>query len=101
NQSTELVNRSIYGVGGSLDVVWHPDYTLITCVTTTAEFRNALYVICQAIKFAEFEPATLSVARKDAAADAAREIADPFRAGYAALRSSMYHQSAYRLPIGG
>src|ERR1044071_7350740 len=41
NQSAEEVNRCIYDVGGSLNVAWNPDYTLITCVTTTAQFHDA------------------------------------------------------------
>ena len=34
NQSSETVSRSIYAVGGSLETLWTPDYTLITCITT-------------------------------------------------------------------
>jgi predicted Zn-dependent peptidase len=101
NQQSELVAQSIYEVGGSLNVSWSPDYTLIECLTTRQQFENALYALCQAVKLADFEPDTVKAARRAAAEDAAREGSSPFRVAYATVRALMYHESPYRSPFGG
>ncbi len=100
NQTSEEVAHCIFDVGGSLEAVWNPDYTLITCVTTAEQFHNAFYVICQAIKFPEFDRETVDRARTEILADASREATNPFRVAYAALRYAMYHESPYRDSFG-
>jgi zinc protease len=101
NQSRDAVRTEIYRVGGSLDITWEPDYTLFTCVTTSAGFQDALWVMTQALKSAEFDAETLQDARKDVLADIARENTESFRVAYAALRSRLYDDGPYRLPFGG
>jgi zinc protease len=101
NQSKDAVRTEIYRVGGSLEIVWEPDYTLFTCVTTSAGFQDALYVMTQALKSAEFDTDTLLNARKDVLADIARENKEPFRVAYAALRTRLYDDGPYRLAFSG
>jgi zinc protease len=101
NQSSEEVNRCIYDVGGSLTITWDLDYTLITCVTTAGQFRDAFYLICNALKFPQFVWEGFLKARAEVAVEAVRESTDPFRVAYSALRARMYQISPYRIPFGG
>lgn len=101
NQSREAVERAIFSVGGSLETLWSPDYTLITCVTTPDAFEEAFYVIGQAIKNAEFDAETLEEARRAVLSDRTRDMSSPFSVAYEALRAAMYQESPYRLPFGG
>src|SRR2546421_8248549 len=70
NLSSEEVNRSIYDVGGSLEATWNPDYTLIPCVPAAPQFHDAFYLICQALKFPEFDRQGFERARAEVIAQA-------------------------------
>jgi zinc protease len=100
-QSGDSVSRAIYDAGGSLESRFTPDYTVFTCVTTKDRFRDAVYLLATALKSAEFDSEALRRAKADVAADIARELRDPFPAGYAKLRDQLYADSPYRLPNGG
>ena len=101
NQSSDAVRRYIYSAGGSLDIAWTPDYTLFTCVTTRQAFKDAFYVMAQALKGAEFDAETLQRARRQVASDVEREATEPYRVAYAALRRRLYEGNPYRLAFGG
>lgn len=99
NQSQESVHRALFSVGGSLETVWNPDYTLITCVTTRAAFEDAVWSIGQAIKNAEIDRETFEKARGSVQQEASLDAADPFRVAYGMLRQRLHSESAYRLPF--
>ena len=101
NQTREEVLHAIYDVGGSLETEWHPDYTLFTCVTSPELFEEAMYVIGQALKGAQFDPESVSVAREEVLADITRSEQDSYSSAYAALRQRMYRVSPYREVFGG
>jgi len=101
NLTRSGMKRAIQKAGGSLDVQWNPDYTAFTCVTTRESFNHAIYVLSQALKYAEFDAETIEHARREVEAEIRRENSDPFRVAYAVLRSAMYAESPYRLPFGG
>jgi predicted Zn-dependent peptidase len=101
NQSRDAVNRDIYLAGGSLEAFWEPDYTLLTCVTNKATFRDAFYTIAQALKSAQFDRETVEEARKALLAQAEATAADPFRQGYVLARARLYADGPYRVPVGG
>ncbi|HXG24604.1 MAG TPA: pitrilysin family protein [Chthonomonadales bacterium] len=101
NLTRASMERAILKAGGSLDVLWNPDYTAITCVTTQEAFDHAIYILAQALKNAEFDAETLDRARREVEANMERENSDPFHVAYAVLRSAMYTNSPYRLPFGG
>ena len=101
NHSKEGVQLGIQGVGGSLDAIWNPDYTLITCVTHKSALDDALYLIGMALRNPEFETASLRDGLKGVEADAKREGQDAFRVAYAALRARLFEDGPYRLPFGG
>lgn len=98
-QSGDAVRRTIYTTGGSLEAHWTPDYTIFTCVTTRELFRDAIYLLAQALKSAEFDTDSVAKARTELAVEATREASEPFRVGYAALRQRLYSTSPYRLPF--
>ncbi len=100
-QSGDAVRRSIYAAGGSLDSRWTPDYTVFTCVTTMQGFRDALSLLATAVKSAEFDDEALRRAKEDVSSEIVKEATEPFRMGYAALRSRLYSESPYRNTFGG
>ncbi|MEP6757334.1 MAG: pitrilysin family protein [Chthonomonadales bacterium] len=101
SHSREGVQQSIQEVGGSLEAIWNPDYTLITCVTHRSAVDDALYLIGQAIRNPDFDPETLREALKGVETDAKREGTESFRVAYAALRARLFEDGPYRLPFGG
>lgn len=101
NQSRDAVNRDIYLAGGNLESNLESDYTLFTCVTDHATFKDAFYTIAQALKTAQFDRETVETARKALIADAEAERLDPFRSAYSLARSRLYSDGPYRIPIGG
>ncbi|MGC8667299.1 MAG: M16 family metallopeptidase [Chthonomonadales bacterium] len=101
NLSAEEVQRIIYDVGGSLQTTWTPDYTRILCVTSPAGFEDAFYLVCQALKNAEFDAPTVQRALQVVRTAVERQSRDPFEAAYAAAREATYPDSVYRQPFGG
>ena len=101
NLTREEVRNSIFDVGGSLETDWNADYTLITCVTSPDRMEDALYVISQALKGAQFDHASLEAARTEVLAAIGTKGQDSYEAAYAALRQRMYRESSYREPFGG
>lgn len=99
NQSRESVHRALFAVGGSLETLWNPDYTLITCVTTRSAFEDAVWSIGQAVKNAEIDGETFEKARRSVLQEASLDAADPFKVGYGLLRQRLYSESAYRQPF--
>jgi zinc protease len=99
NQSRESVRRALFLVGGSLETVWNPDYTLITCVTTRAAFDDAVWSIGQAIKNAEIDRETLEAARRSVQQEASIAAADPFKVAYGLLRQRLHSESPYHQPF--
>jgi predicted Zn-dependent peptidase len=101
NQSREEVLHTIYSVGGDLQVEWTPDYTHFATTTRPERMEDALYMMCQAIKGAQFDAESVEAARADLLADLAGRSGDSYRAAYAALRQRAYRESPYREAFGG
>ena len=101
NLSAEEVQHIIYDVGGSLQATCTPDYTRILCVTSPATFEDALYLVGQSLKNAEFDPPTFHRALQTVRTAVERQAAEPFEVAYAAAREAIYPDSVYRQPFGG
>ncbi len=51
--------------GGTLDVLYTPDYVALNCVTRRDELEKAAEVLCDALRHAAFTPEALSHARRN------------------------------------
>ncbi|HZO89532.1 MAG TPA: pitrilysin family protein [Chthonomonadaceae bacterium] len=75
NRSMDRISRSITQVGGLLETLRTPDYVAVTCVTVGEQLNEAAYLICEALKNADFAPEALDRARQSLL-DERRERAD-------------------------
>ncbi len=89
NLSAEGVAREVYRSGGSVASVTSPDSIALRCLTTPNAFRDAVYLIGQALKNAAFDAET--VRRAAAAADRDRAMAaQPLSIGAAVARAKLF-----------
>ncbi len=54
---------ALAGKVGSISTRQTPDCVAVTCITTPARYRDAIYLLCEVIKNAEFSPDALERAR--------------------------------------
>ncbi len=85
NRSFEDVSASVSQVGGSLTTRRTADSVTVTCVTGPRHWREAAYLLCEALKNADFTPEALARARADIGRLDARRAVSPFLSAYNAL----------------
>jgi predicted Zn-dependent peptidase len=89
NRSIERVARSVAQVGGTLETLRTPDFVAITCVTVSEELDEAAYLLCEALKNADFSPEALERARQDILETRRTRSADGFETAAAAIRDRL------------
>lgn len=67
---------------GQINTKQTPDYVSVTCVTPSARYRDAIYLLCEAIKNAEFSADALERARTTILRLRVERESDPFLATY-------------------
>ena len=85
NRSFDSIAASVAQVGGSLEVLRTPDYVVLTCVTVSEQMGEAIYLLCEAIKNADFAPDALERARTDILQERLRREQDGFAGAYESL----------------
>lgn len=86
NRSYDAVMDSIGQVGGGgLEVRQTPDVIAITCVTAPRQVREAIYLLCEALKNADFNPEALERVRQDLFKERQQHAQDRFAIAYDAL----------------
>ncbi|MHB1463379.1 MAG: M16 family metallopeptidase [Armatimonadota bacterium] len=102
NQSSDDLAREIDRVGGAVYVNPAPDMIELGVNTVTDQFANASYLLCDAIKNPQFEPAVLESARTVCLADLDAEQNSQFRATFRLLRNlTMPDYSSYSRSLIG
>ena len=86
NRSFDAVAASVGQVGGSLETERTPDYVMVSCVTVPGQLREALYLICEGLKNADFAPDALARARKLLRQERAFRAQDAFLVAYETAR---------------
>jgi zinc protease len=88
NSTFETVANSVAQVGGNLETMRTPDYVVISCITVRQQLDDAIYMLCEALKNAQFAPDALERARR-AYVDACRlRESSPFDAAYEACAAT-------------
>ncbi len=63
NRSLETIAASVAQVGGSLETFRARDFVAITCLTVPPQAREAIYLLSESLKNADFDAAALTRAR--------------------------------------
>jgi predicted Zn-dependent peptidase len=101
NLSREGVARAVYFAGGSVTADWSADCTTVTCVTTPTAFRDAMWVLAQALKTADMDPETASLGVREQMSAMTRNAADPVAVGAHAVRARLCAGHPYAKPPFG
>ncbi len=64
NRSFDAVAQSVRQVGGSLETYYSPEGVAISCFTIPSQWREAIYLLSEALKNADFAPDALNRARQ-------------------------------------
>jgi zinc protease len=84
NSPYENMARSVAQTGGNLETLRTPDYVAVECVTVPNQLPEALYLLSEAIKNAQFTPETLKRAADSYVRARSARATDPFEAAYSA-----------------
>lgn len=94
--SAEEVAAIADEVGGNIGVQWHPDFTEIRAVTTSAMFNRAMNLIGEALTEANFESKWAEQVRADLLRRVKEQESNPFEKAYDELRTLLYQDSGYK-----
>jgi predicted Zn-dependent peptidase len=94
--SAEEVAAVADEVGGNIGVQWHPDFTEIRAVTTSAMFNKAMDLIGEALTEANFESKWVEQVRADLLRRVKEQESNPFEKAYDELRTLLYKDSGYK-----
>jgi len=94
--SEESLDQNVMLAGGSLTAQFTPDYTKITFATTASGFPDAMFVIGEALKTAQFNPKILPSARVDILNRIREDLTTPHLAAQVWLRNIMFSTGPYK-----
>lgn len=90
NRPYDSVMASVAQVGGSLRTLRTPEMVSVTCVTVAGQTDEALYLLCEALKNADFTSAALERARKNWFEERRQRESRPFDAAYDACAALLH-----------
>ncbi|MHB9038404.1 MAG: M16 family metallopeptidase [Armatimonadota bacterium] len=99
--SAEEVAAVADEVGGNIGAQWHPDFTEIRTVTTSAMFNRAMSLIGECLTEANFEGKWVEGVRSDLLRRVNAQSDDLFESAYYDLRQLLYEDSGYKRPNMG
>ncbi len=94
--SEESLDQNVMLAGGSLTAQFTPDYTKITFATTASGFPDAMFVIGEALKTAQFNSKILPSAREDILNRIREDLTTPHLAVQVWLRNIMFSSGPYK-----
>jgi zinc protease len=101
-ESRRKLQQTIQQIGGSVEVLWQPDYTRISITTTKDYLYSAQVFLCDVLKNSVFDKETTQAAIDQALKT--RELASTssmFRIAYTAACEKLYPAHPYAFPYGG
>ena len=97
----ETMTREINALGGNVGATWHPDWTQIAALTVKDKFKDAVFLLANSLKNADFDAGTVEDARLQILSELDTRDADPFQTAYGNLQKSLYAGTSYARPDGG
>ena len=88
-------------VGGNIESLWHPDFTEIRVVTTSAMFNRAMSLLGECLNESNFEDKYVETVRADLLKRIHTNSDNSFLNAYDNLRSLLYQDNGYKRPEPG
>lgn len=104
SNTPETMTAAINALGGSVSAVWHPDWTQISALTVPDRFSDAVFLLSDVLRNADFgggDPKVLEDARGQLLAAQDVRDADQYALAYAGLTRALYAGTSYARPEGG
>jgi len=101
DSTPEVVARDINALGGNVAATWHPDWTQIAALTVKDKLGDALFLLTDTLKNADFDPAVVEDVRNQALTALDGRDADLFQTAYGGLQKTLYAGTSYARPEGG
>jgi zinc protease len=98
NQNADTMAASIGAIGGNVKAIWQPDLTQIRALVLPSQFQDAVYLLSDVLKNADFSQDSVDNARVDLLARIQERTDDVFDSTNDQLRASLYSGTAYSLP---
>ena len=101
NSIPETMTRDINALGGSVSATWHPDWTQIAALTVKDKFSDAVFLLADTLKNADFDAAAVEDARQQVLSGLDSRDSDLFQTAYVGLQRALYAGTSYARPEGG
>ena len=97
----ETMTSAINDLGGNVSASWHPDWTQISALTVRDKYKDAVFLLADALQNADFDPTALEDTRQQILSELDNRDADQFQAAYGDLEKLLYAGTSYARPEGG
>ena len=101
SSTPEIMTRDINALGGNVTATWHPDWTQIAALTVKDKFPDAIFLLANSLKNANFDPDTVETSRQQVLSELDSRDADLFQTAYGNLEKTLYAGTSYGRPEGG
>ena len=101
SSTPEIMTRDINALGGNVSAAWRPDWTQISALTVKDKFADAIFLLANSLKNADFDAATVEDARLQILSELDNRDADLFQTAYGNLEKTLYAGTSYARPEGG
>ncbi len=101
SSTPEIMTREINALGGNVSAAWHPDWTQIAALTVKDKFPDAIFLLANSLKNADFDAATVEDSRQQILSELDTRDADLFQTAYGNLEKTLYAGTSYARPVGG
>lgn len=101
SSTPEIMTREINALGGNVSAAWHPDWTQIAALTVKDKFQDAIFLLANSLKNADFDAATVEDSRQQILSELDTRDADLFQTAYGNLEKTLYAGTSYARPVGG
>jgi len=101
SSTPEIMTRDINALGGNVTAAWRPDWTQIAALTVKDKFQDAIFLLANTLKNADFDAVAVEDARQQILSDLDSRDADLFQTAYGNLEKTLYAGTSYARPEGG
>ena len=101
DDTPETMTRDVNALGGNVSATWHTDWTQVAALTVKDKFSDAVFLLADALKNADFDPAAVEDSRLQILSELDNRDADPFSLAYGNLQRALYAGTSYARPEGG
>lgn len=101
NSPPETMTRDIAALGGNVAATWHPDWTQIAALTVKDKYSDAIFLLADTLKNADFDPGVVADTRTQMLNAIDNRDSDLFQIAYGNLQKALYGGTSYARPEGG